>query len=87
LAIIAEPEAWCGVTTILSTPAALSDLARRLLPPAFRVVHGSTHTHFFYQEDAGTFTFLDPIDGEVLIESRRFVSLRVAEAWLAAEAA
>ena len=75
------------MTSVISTPAALFDLARRLLPPAFRVVHGEAHTHFLYQADAGTFALADPIDGEVLIESRTFASLGAAEAWLAAEAA
>jgi hypothetical protein len=67
------------VVVVPERPAALW---RLLLPPTDVRAHGAARVYLFYDAQGSDLAFRD-VDGELLIESRKFVTLAEAKAWAA----
>ena len=71
--------------TVIVINAANTGLARMLLPPTNTSTEGAGRCYFCYTTDGtGEFchSFVDPFDGEPLIEMTRFPSVDAAAAWV-----
>jgi hypothetical protein len=74
--------------TVVSTPASMVALTRMMLPSS-RCITGGERTYHLYTVSGRDcdFSFIDPTDGELLVECRCFDDEPAARQWVAADIA
>jgi hypothetical protein len=69
-----------GVVTV---PTASASIAERLLPRTGYTIRSADRTYFVFALSEGVeLSYMDPLDGEPLIDAQTFITLDAARRWI-----